>query len=117
VRETDDATGKFAIIINEAKYHGYPLYLIIDEYDNFTNTVLNEQGEGPREMIDPNTKTDYKKMRKLIQLDKLDGDRKGVIKTIAETPRIETLRQGTQLHKIIIQFDGWKLYRIDEVTE
>jgi len=24
---------------------GYPLYLIIDEYDNFTNTVLNEQGE------------------------------------------------------------------------
>lgn len=23
----------------------YPLYLIIDEYDNFTNTVLNEQGE------------------------------------------------------------------------
>ena len=24
---------------------GIPLYLIIDEYDNFTNTVLNEQGE------------------------------------------------------------------------
>jgi hypothetical protein len=24
---------------------GYPLYLIIDEYDNFTNTVLNQEGE------------------------------------------------------------------------
>ena len=41
------------------------------------------RGEGPEEMIDPNTKTDYNKMKKLIQLDKLDGDRKGVIRTIA----------------------------------
>ncbi len=45
-------------------------------------------GEGPDEMIDPNTKTDYNKMRRLIQLDKLDGDRKGVIRTIAETGQI-----------------------------
>ena len=226
VRETEDAVGKFAIIINEAKYHKYPLYLIIDEYDNFTNTVLNEQGEkvywaithaegfyrdifkkfkgnferifitgvspvtlddvtsgfnigwhistkeefnqmlgfstedvrdiftyyrdnglirpdsdieaiindmkpwydnycfakgaletqsrvfncdmvlyylrnymnrgeAPEEMIDPNTKTDYNKMRKLIQLDKLDGDRKGVIERIAETGEIITRIEET----------------------
>ena len=226
VRETEDAVGKFAIILNEAKYHKYPLYLIIDEYDNFTNTVLNEQGEdvywaithaegfyrdifkkfkgnferifitgvspvtlddvtsgfnigwhistkeefnqmlgfstedvrdlfvyykgkgmirpdsdieaiikemkpwydnycfaeealktqsrvfncdmvlyylrnymsrgeAPKEMIDPNTKTDYNKMRKLIQLDKLDGDRKGVIKTIAETGEIVSRLEET----------------------
>ncbi len=219
VKETEDAVGKFAIIVNEAKYRDYQLYLIIDEYDNFTNTVLNEQGEdvywaithaegfyrdifkkfkgnfdrifitgvspvtlddvtsgfnigwhistkeefnqmlgfstedvrdlftyykdhnlirqdadieaiikemkpwydnycfakaaldtqsrvfncdmvlyylrnymsrgeGPEEMIDPNTKTDYNKMRKLIQLDKLDGDRKGIIRAIAETGQI-----------------------------
>ena len=37
------------------------------------------------------------------------------IKSYAEAPRVEALRQGTQLHRIIIQFDGWKLYRIDEV--
>ena len=221
VRETGDASGKLAIIQNEAKANSYPLFLIIDEYDNFTNTVLNEQGEdvywaithaegfyrdifkkfkgtfdrifitgvspvtlddvtsgfnigwhistkeefnqmlgfstedvrdiftyykehgqirpdadieaiieemkpwydnycfakgalntqskvfncdmvlyylrnymnrgeGPEEMIDPNTKTDYNKMRKLIQLDRLDGDRKGVIRTIAETGQIVT---------------------------
>ncbi len=226
VRETEDAVGKFAIIVNEAKYRGYPLYLIIDEYDNFTNTVLNEQGEkvywaithaegfyrdifkkfkgtferifitgvspvtlddvtsgfnigwhistkeefnqmlgfstedvrdlftyyrekgfirpdadieaiindmkpwydnycfaeealetqsrvfncdmvlyylrnymtrgeGPKEMIDPNTKTDYNKMRKLIQLDKLDGDRKGIIERIAETGEIITRLEET----------------------
>ena len=37
---------KFSYIDNMAKIKGYPLYLIIDEYDNFTNTVLNEKGEG-----------------------------------------------------------------------
>lgn len=45
VEETETATGKLAVILNEAKPKRYPLYLIIDEYDNFTNTVLNEQGE------------------------------------------------------------------------
>ena len=45
VEETKDAGGKLAIIQSEARSKSYPLYLIIDEYDNFTNTVLNEQGE------------------------------------------------------------------------
>ena len=215
VKSTKDAGGKLALIQGEAMEKGYPLYLIIDEYDNFTNTVLNElgenvywaithaegfyrdifkkfkgsferifitgvspvtlddvtsgfnigwhistkeefnqmlgfstedvrelftyyqeqgkipadrdieaiinemkpwydnycfsknaletqskvfncdmvlyylrnymrRGEAPEQMLDPNTKTDYNKMKKLLQLDKLDGDRKGVIKTIAE---------------------------------
>ena len=215
VNATQDAGGKLALIQSEAKVKEYPLYLIIDEYDNFTNTVLNEQGEkvywamthaegfyrdifkkfkgsferifitgvspvtlddvtsgfnigwhistkpefnqmlgfstedvynlfnyykstgeirqdcdvdavvkemkpwydnycfsknalktqskvfncdmviyylrnymsrgeAPEEMIDPNTKTDYNKMKKLLQLDKMDGDRKGVIRTVAE---------------------------------
>ena len=47
-----------------------------------------DRGEAPKQMIDPNTKTDYNKMKKLLQLDKLDGDRKGVICTIAETGQI-----------------------------
>ena len=219
VEETKDAGGKLAIIQSEARSKNYPLYLIIDEYDNFTNTVLNEQGENvywaithaegfyrdifkkfkgsferifmmgvspvtlddvtsgynigwhistkeefnqmlgfstedvremftyyksegkipadsdieaiikemkpwydnycfsedalltqskvfncdmvlyylrnymsrgqsPKEMIDPNTKTDYNKMKKLIQLDKLDGDRKGVLHSIIEDGEI-----------------------------
>ena len=32
-------------------------------------------GKSPKEMIDPNTRTDYNKMKRLIQLDKLDGNR------------------------------------------
>ena len=38
------AADKLSMIEVEAQRHGYPLYLIIDEYDNFTNVVLNEQG-------------------------------------------------------------------------
>lgn len=46
------------------------------------------RGQSPKEMIDPNTKTDYNKMKKLIQLDKLDGDRKGVLHSIIEDGEI-----------------------------
>ncbi len=46
------------------------------------------QGRSPKEMIDPNTRTDYAKMKKLIQLDHLDGNRRGVMHRIAEEGRI-----------------------------
>ena len=219
VRATKNAGGKLGLIQNEARFKSHPLYLIIDEYDNFTNTVLNEQGERvywaithaegfyrdifkkfkgsferifitgvspvtlddvtsgfnigwhistkaefnqmlgfstedvrelltyyqqqgrlptdadvevmisemkpwydnycfseralrkqsrvfncdmvlyyllnymndgepPRQMLDPNTKTDYNKMKRFLQLDRLDGDRKGVILTVAEKGEI-----------------------------
>ncbi|MDD2953021.1 MAG: ATP-binding protein [Parabacteroides sp.] len=47
-------------------------------------------GKPPKEMIDPNTRTDYNKMKKLIRLDKLDGDRKGVLRKITEEGQIIT---------------------------
>ena len=232
VNATQDAGGKLALIQSEAKVKEYPLYLIIDEYDNFTNTVLNEQGEkvywamthaevgyrdifkkfkgsferifitgvspvtlddvtsgfnigwhistkpefnqmlgfstedvydlfnyykstgeirqdcdvdavvkemkpwydnycfsedafltqskvfncdmviyylrnymsrgeAPKEMIDPSTKTDYNKMKKLLQLDKMDGDRKGVIRTVAESGElVASLYETFPAHKI-----------------
>lgn len=46
--------------------------------------------KSPKEMIDPNTRTDYSKMKKLIQLDRLDGDRKGVLRKIIEEGEITT---------------------------
>ena len=42
----------------------------------------------PKVMLDPNTKTDYNKLKKLIQLDRLDGDRKGILRQIAEEGEI-----------------------------
>ena len=42
----------------------------------------------PEIMLDPNTKTDYKKLNMLIQLDKLDGNRKGVMMDIIEKGEI-----------------------------
>ena len=53
----------------------------------YLRNYINE-GKAPKEMIDRNTRTDYSKMKKLIQLDKLDGNRKSIIKTIAETGEI-----------------------------
>ena len=235
VRSLKNATKKLNYITNEAKKRDLPLFLIIDEYDNFTNTILNEQGEAvyhaithadgfyrdifkkfkgnferifmtgvspvtlddvtsgynigwniatkpqfnnilgfttsdvrtmfeyykeqgklpndcdvdfvikdmepwydgycfskmslrerdrvfntdmvlyylrnymsygcpPEQMIDPNTKMDYGKMQKLLQFDKLDGDRKGLINKIAEEGEI-----ACEL------FDSFSAYQIPKV--
>ncbi len=40
-----DFRSKLDLITIRAKEYGHHLYLIIDEYDNFTNTVLNVEGE------------------------------------------------------------------------
>ena len=39
------------LIFKAAKAHQYHLYLIIDEYDNFTNVILNERGENVYHVI------------------------------------------------------------------
>ena len=41
-------------------------------------------GEEPVEKIDPNTKTDYAKLDRVVRLDQIDGDRKGVLLEIAQ---------------------------------
>lgn len=43
-----------------------------------------DSGHSPERMVDPNTKTDYNKLKKLLRLDRLDGDRRGVIRRIVE---------------------------------
>ena len=47
-----------------------------------------DSGRAPRKMLDPNTKTDYSKLKKLLQFDRIDGDRKGVIQKIIEQGQI-----------------------------
>ncbi len=49
-----------------------------------------DDGKAPDQMVDPNTTMDYVKLNQLLQLDKLDGDRKGVIRMIAETGQVVT---------------------------
>ena len=41
-------------------------------------------GQRPDELIDPNTMTDYGKLKRLIEIDKLEGERLNVIHDIAE---------------------------------
>ena len=45
MKKWDWATKKLNFLGDRAKFYDVPLYLIIDEYDNFTNTVLNQHGE------------------------------------------------------------------------
>ena len=40
-----NSSTQLGFICDEAKKFNHKLYLIIDEYDNFTNNVLNEEGE------------------------------------------------------------------------
>ena len=47
-----------------------------------------DYGRAPEQMIDPNTRTDYGKMKKLLQFDKLDGERRGIIHKIAEEGQV-----------------------------
>lgn len=44
--QIQSAAERLNMINDAANVAGYRLYLIIDEYDNFTNDVLNSQGEG-----------------------------------------------------------------------
>ena len=45
VKANDNAGTKMKLVNNEAQQKGYPLYLIIDEYDNFTNVILSDGGK------------------------------------------------------------------------
>ena len=88
-------------IINDMK-PWYDGYCFSEESLKSKNRVFNcdmvlyylrnymSYGCAPKQMIDPNTKTDYNKMNKLLRFDKLDGNRKGVIKSIAETGQVIT---------------------------
>ena len=54
----------------------------------YMNSMITT-GHAPSPMIDPNTKTDYAKMKRLVNLDRLDGDRKGIVQRIAEKGYID----------------------------
>lgn len=46
VKDSTTFAEKLTSICLKARTLGYQLYLIIDEYDNFTNNILNNEGEG-----------------------------------------------------------------------
>ncbi len=45
IKADNNVRAKLSYLGMQAKQHDVPLYLIIDEYDNFTNTVLNQHGQ------------------------------------------------------------------------
>ena len=59
----------------------------------------------PKIMLDPNTKTDYNKLKNLIRLDQLDGDRKGILRKIAE--------DGEIVSEVLPSFPAYQLVKPD----
>ena len=57
------------------------------------------------------SKSDYTEEKAQEQWDEAVGQINGY----AAAPKVEALRQGTQLHKIIIQFCGWDTIKMREV--
>lgn len=47
----DDAVGKYTAIVGRARSRNAPIYLVIDEYDNFTNSLIRASGHDPYRMI------------------------------------------------------------------
>ena len=47
-------------------------------------STLIDKGKRPKEMVDPNTMTDYGKLKRLIRIDKTEGKRVAIIHDIAE---------------------------------
>jgi hypothetical protein len=69
----------FAEFADVEGHHVFNTDMVLYYLKNF---LMN--GKAPKEMIDPNTKTDYAKLNRFVRLDKLDGDRKGVLIEIAD---------------------------------
>ena len=42
-----DVASKFNMVVKSARRLGFPLYLVLDEYDNFTNAMLRADGNEP----------------------------------------------------------------------
>ena len=82
-----DAAQKLNLINVWANAKSIQLYLIIDEYDNFTNNVLSNEGEAVYHAL-THAQGFYRDFFKLFKgmfhlfLDKLQGDRKSVLKEI-----------------------------------
>ena len=47
----DGAAAKYTALVGRAKAAGAPIYLIIDEYDNFTNSLIRSAGKEPYRSI------------------------------------------------------------------
>ena len=83
-----------------ASQHSYILELKVlsrKEFDEELKDVLKEDGS-------PMKKSEKQWLDAVEQ-----------IRRYADAPRVESLRQGTTLHKIIMQFKGWELARIEEI--
>lgn len=93
----------------------------------YMNTLITT-GRPPKDIRDPNSKTDYAKMKRLVSLEKYlkadvtESEAKSQwheaeqqVKKYMSDDSLKRMTSGTQLHGIILQFKSGKLFELGEV--
>ncbi|MCQ2394312.1 MAG: ATP-binding protein [Kiritimatiellae bacterium] len=88
---------KYRVVIDAAKDKGLPLYLIIDEYDNFTNSLIRSAGNDPYRIITHGTGF-YRAWFKLFK-----GDFDRIFMTGVSPVTMDDLTSGFNIAKNISQ--------------
>jgi len=86
---------------SKAKYGVDPMIFNSDMVLYYLSNLI-KTGKSPDEMLDGNTRTDYEKMKQLINLDRWDGNRKGKLEEIMEKGYIyATIKTSFPAEKIV----------------
>lgn len=97
--------------------HGYCDFFLLPNLTHYASKhsyiiemkVLSKK-EWNEKVVDP-------ELGEVTKAEKQWNDAVKQIKQYAAAPRVEALRQGTQLHKIIMLFEGWELKSMKEIQE
>ena len=101
VKEKKDAGGKLNSIDTKAKQLGYSLYLIVDEYDNFTNVIFSQDGADALKLL-THTSGFYREYFKVFK------PMFSRILMLGVSP--------VTLHLIVLQFRGAELLKCEKIN-
>lgn len=98
--------------------HGYCDFFLLPDLTHYPtkHSYILELKVLSKKEFDEEAKDAYKEDgTPMTRAEKQWEDAVEQINRYAAAPRVEALRQGTTLHKIILQFKGWELARMEEV--
>ena len=98
--------------------HGYCDFFLLPDLTHYATRhsyILELKVLSKKEFDEPAKDAKHKDGTPMTQAEKQWQEAVEQINRYAVAPRVEALRQGTQLHKIIMQFKGWELARMEEV--
>ena len=98
--------------------HGYCDFFLLPDHTHYASRhsyILELKVLSKKEFDEPLKNQLDKNGKPLTKAEKQWIEAVEQIKRYAAAPRVEALRQGTTLHRIVMQFKGWELARMEEV--